>query len=96
LLGGHGVISVTSCVAPKQIVGMCRTAAQGDIAGARVINDTLLLLHKRLFVEGNPVPVKWAMAQMGLISSGIRLPLAPLSESFHEPVRQALRDAGCL
>ncbi|MDR2244691.1 MAG: 4-hydroxy-tetrahydrodipicolinate synthase [Burkholderiales bacterium] len=96
LLGGHGVISVTSCVAPKQIVAMCRAAARGDIANARAANDTLIPLHRKLFVEGNPVPVKWAMAQMGLISAGIRLPLAPLSEPFHEPLRQALRTAGCL
>ncbi|MCL2297152.1 MAG: 4-hydroxy-tetrahydrodipicolinate synthase [Proteobacteria bacterium] len=96
LLGGHGVISVTACVAPQQIAAMCRAAARGDIAKARALNDTLLPLHRKLFVEGNPVPVKWAMAQMGLISAGIRLPLAPLSESFHEPLRQALRAAGCL
>ncbi|MDR2711151.1 MAG: 4-hydroxy-tetrahydrodipicolinate synthase [Burkholderiales bacterium] len=96
LLGGHGVISVTSCVAPRQIVAMCRAAARGDIGEARAQNDILLPLHRKLFVEGNPVPVKWAMAQMGLISPGIRLPLAPLSESYHEPLRQALRAAGCL
>ncbi|MDR0247106.1 MAG: 4-hydroxy-tetrahydrodipicolinate synthase [Burkholderiales bacterium] len=96
LLGGHGVISVTACVAPKQIAAMCHAAARGDIAKARAANDTLLPLHRKLFVEGNPVPVKWAMAQMGLISAGIRLPLAPLSEPFHEPLRQALRAAGCL
>jgi 4-hydroxy-tetrahydrodipicolinate synthase len=96
LLGGHGVISVTACVAPKQIAAMCRAAACGGIAKARALNDTLLPLHRKLFVEGNPVPVKWAMAQMGLISAGIRLPLAPLSEPFHEPLRQALRAAGCI
>ncbi len=96
LLGGHGVISVTSCVAPQQIAAMCRAAAHGDIAGARAANDALIPLHRKLFVEGNPVPVKWAMAQMGLISPGIRLPLVPLSEPFHEPLRQALRAAGCL
>ncbi|MDR2172955.1 MAG: 4-hydroxy-tetrahydrodipicolinate synthase [Burkholderiales bacterium] len=96
LLGGHGVISVTSCVAPRQIAAMCRAAACSDIAKARALNDTLLPLHRELFVEGNPVPVKWAMAQMGLISAGIRLPLAPLSEPFHKPLRQALRTAGCI
>ncbi|MDR0247461.1 MAG: 4-hydroxy-tetrahydrodipicolinate synthase [Burkholderiales bacterium] len=96
LLGGHGVISVTACVAPRQIAAMCRAAAHGDIIKARAANDTLIPLHRKLFVEGNPVPVKWAMAQMGLISAGIRLPLAPLSEPFHEPLRQALRAAGCL
>jgi 4-hydroxy-tetrahydrodipicolinate synthase len=96
LLGGHGVISVTACVAPEQIVAMCHAAARGDVAHARTVNDTLIPLHRKLFVEGNPVPVKWAMAQMGLISPGIRLPLAPLSEPFHEPLRQALRTAGCL
>ncbi|MCL2873052.1 MAG: 4-hydroxy-tetrahydrodipicolinate synthase [Betaproteobacteria bacterium] len=96
LLGGNGVMSVTSCVAPQQIVAMCRAAAGGDIAQARAVNNTLLPLHRKLFVEGNPVPVKWAMAQMGLISGGLRLPLAPLSEPFHESLRQALRAAGCL
>ncbi|MCL2309038.1 MAG: 4-hydroxy-tetrahydrodipicolinate synthase [Proteobacteria bacterium] len=95
LLGGHGVISVTACVAPQQIAAMCAAAARGDIAKARAVNDSLLPLHRKLFVEGNPVPVKWAMAEMGLISAGIRLPLAPLSEPFHEPLRQALRAAGC-
>ncbi len=96
LLGGHGVISVTACVAPAKIVAMCAAAVAGDIKTARAINDTLLPLHRRLFVEGNPVPVKWAMAQMGLIASGIRLPLAPLSEKFHQPLREALIEAGCL
>ncbi|MDR1530038.1 MAG: 4-hydroxy-tetrahydrodipicolinate synthase [Burkholderiales bacterium] len=96
LLGGHGVISVAACVAPAKIVAMCAAAAQGDIKTARAINDNLLSLHRRLFVEGNPVPVKWAMAQMGLISPALRLPLAPLSETFHQTVREALVEAGCL
>lgn len=96
LLGGHGTISVTACVAPAKIVAMCAAAAAGDVKTARTINDSLLPLHRRLFVEGNPVPVKWAMAQMGLISPGLRLPLAPLSEQFHQSLREALIEAECL
>ncbi len=96
LLGGHGTISVTACVAPAKIVAMCAAAAIGNIKVACAINDKLLLLHRRLFIEGNPVPVKWAMAQMGLIPSGIRLPLAPLAEQFHRPLREALIEAECL
>jgi len=94
LLGGHGVISVTANVAPRLMQEMCAAALGGDIARARAANDRLLGLHTKLFVEGNPVPVKWAMVQMGLIQAGIRLPLVPLSANFHETVRQAMRQAG--
>lgn len=94
LLGGHGVISVTANAAPKQMSDMCRAAIAGDVVGARTINQTLLGLHRDLFVEANPIPVKWVLAQMGRIGNGIRLPLTPLSESRHELVRQAMRQAG--
>ncbi|WP_137938988.1 4-hydroxy-tetrahydrodipicolinate synthase [Chitinivorax sp. B] len=94
LLGGHGVITVTGNVAPKLMHELCEKALAGDIAGARTINDRLQGLHKHLFVEANPIPVKWAAQQMGLIKSGIRLPLTPLSTSNHQVVKQALRDAG--
>ena len=94
LLGGHGVISVTANVAPRLMQEMCAAALSGDIARARAANDRLLGLHSKLFVEGNPVPVKWVMVQMGLIPSGIRLPLVPLSANFHETLREAMRQAG--
>jgi 4-hydroxy-tetrahydrodipicolinate synthase len=94
LMGGHGVISVTANVAPRLMQEMCAAALSGDIARARAANNRLLGLHTKLFVEGNPVPVKWALVQMGLIAPGIRLPLVPLSANFHETVRVAMREAG--
>ncbi|MEK7438759.1 MAG: 4-hydroxy-tetrahydrodipicolinate synthase [Pseudomonadota bacterium] len=94
LMGGHGVISVTANVAPRLMHEMCAAALSGDIARARAANNRLLGLHSKLFVEGNPIPVKWALEQMGLIESGIRLPLVPLSENFHEVIRTAMRQAG--
>lgn len=94
LMGGHGVISVTANVAPRLMQEMCVAALSGDIARARAANNRLLGLHTKLFVEGNPVPVKWALVQMGLIAPGIRLPLVPLSANFHETVRVAMREAG--
>ncbi len=94
LLGGHGVISVTANVAPRLMHEMCAAALVGDVKKARELNLRLLPLHQRLFVETNPAPVKWAMAQMGLIEGGLRLPLAPLSERCHDTVREALAEAG--
>jgi 4-hydroxy-tetrahydrodipicolinate synthase len=94
LLGGHGVISVTANVAPKLMHQMCAAALVGDVKRARELNLRLLALHQRLFVEANPIPVKWALAEMGMIEPGIRLPLVPLSERFHQPVREALHEAG--
>lgn len=94
LLGGHGVISVTANAAPRLMHEMCSAALAGDIAGARDINNRLMGLHRHLFCEANPIPVKWVVQQMGLINTGIRLPLTPLSEAFHEPVRGAMRQAG--
>lgn len=96
LLGGHGVISVTANVAPKLMREMCAAAFAGELERAREINFRLLKLHARLFVEANPIPVKWALAQMDLINGAIRLPLTPLSESHHETLRDALRSAGIL
>ncbi len=95
-MGGHGIISVTANVAPKLMSEMCKAALGGDIAAARERNDRLLPLHRRLFVEANPIPVKWALAEMGMIQPDLRLPLTPLSAQFHEAVRAALREAGCL
>lgn len=96
LIGGHGCISVTANVAPRAMHEMCMAALAGDAAKARAINDRLQGLHKHLFCEANPIPVKWALAEMGLIQSGIRLPLTPLSSDCHERVRTALREAGVL
>jgi 4-hydroxy-tetrahydrodipicolinate synthase len=94
LLGGHGVISVTANVAPRLMHEMCAAALSGDVARARDTNHRLLPLHRNLFLEANPIPVKWAVQQMGLIRGGIRLPLTPLSASCHEQVREAMRHAG--
>jgi 4-hydroxy-tetrahydrodipicolinate synthase len=94
LMGGRGVISVSANVAPRLMQKMCTAALSGDIKRAREANDRLLGLHTKLFVEANPIPVKWALAQMGLIEPGIRLPLVPLSANFHEVVREAMRQAG--
>ena len=94
LLGGHGVISVTANVAPRLVHQMCVAALAGDVRKARELNFKLLPLHQKLFVEANPIPVKWAVAQMGLIGAGIRLPLTPMSAQFNEVVAEAMRHAG--
>ncbi len=94
LLGGQGTISVTANVAPRLMHEMCAAAIAGDLKRAREINFRLLGLHRQLFLEANPIPVKWAVAQLGLIERGLRLPLTTLSREFHEPVRAAMRDAG--
>lgn len=91
LLGGHGIVSVTANVAPKLMHKMCMAAFDNDLITARQINNQLLRLHQDLFIEANPIPVKWAVAQMGLISAGIRLPLTPLSSQHHETVREAMK-----
>ena len=96
LLGGHGVISVTANVAPKLMSEMCAAALSGDLAKARRINNQLLSLHFKLFVEPNPVPVKWALSNAGRIKGGIRLPLVPLSKQNQQAVQNALQEAGCL
>jgi 4-hydroxy-tetrahydrodipicolinate synthase len=94
LLGGDGVISVTANVAPRLMHEMCAAALAGDVARAREANNRLLPLHRNLFLEANPIPVKWAVQQMGLIQGGIRLPLTPLSAACQEAVREAMRHAG--
>ena len=86
LAGGHGVISVTANVAPAAMREMCSLALRGDEEGARVVDARLRNLHAALFFESNPIPVKWALHDMGLIPPGIRLPLTPLSASLHERV----------
>lgn len=94
LMGGKGVISVTANVAPKLMHALCEAAVSGDVSTARAINEKLLALHQKLFVEANPIPVKWVLQQMGLIKSGIRLPLVPLSPAYHDTLRIAMRSAG--
>ena len=93
LVGGHGVISVTANVAPRLMHEMCDAAVRGEVRRARDLNDRLMPLHKSLFVEPNPIPVKWAAQRLGLIDGGIRLPLTPLSAGCQESVRNAMRHA---
>lgn len=96
LLGGKGNISVTANVAPRLMSTLCQAALDGDVAKVRKYNGMLADLNRQLFVEANPIPVKWALAEMGRIQLGYRLPMTPLSEQYHERVRLALREAGLL
>jgi 4-hydroxy-tetrahydrodipicolinate synthase len=92
--GARGVISVTANVAPRRMHEACKAALAGDLAEARTIDASLQPLHKDLFVEANPVPVKWAMTRMGMIGNAIRLPLVELAAAHHETVLRAMRAAG--
>ena len=94
LQGGHGAISVTANVAPKLMHEMCVASFAGDLITARAVNNKLLRLHCDLFVEANPIPVKWAVAQMGLMDTGLRLPLTQLSAQYHQVIRDAMHQAG--
>ena len=94
LLGGHGTISVTANVAARGMHEMSMAGMAGAVRKAREINFRLLGLHRQLFVEANPIPVKWALARMGLMSDTLRLPLTVLSAEFHERLRNALGEAG--
>jgi 4-hydroxy-tetrahydrodipicolinate synthase len=96
LAGANGDISVTANVAPAAMHAMCAAALAGDRARAIELDQALQCLHAGLFVEANPIPVKWALAEMGRIEAGIRLPLTWLSEACHDDVRAALRQAGVL
>jgi 4-hydroxy-tetrahydrodipicolinate synthase len=96
LLGFHGDISVTANVAPEGMARMCAAALAGDAEAAAAIDADLAGLHRALFVEPNPIPVKWALQELGLIDEGIRLPLVPLDPAFHDDVRAALRAAGLI
>lgn len=96
LLGGAGVISVTANVAPRQMAQMCRAALEGNLALARKLNNQLLSLHMKLFVEPNPQPVKWALARMGRIPGGVRLPMVPMSPQHAPAIEAALKEAGVL
>ena len=90
------MISVTANVAPRLMHEMCAAALSGDREKAAEIDARLAALHKALFVESNPIPVKWAVQQMGLAGPGIRLPMTPLSSRYHETVRQAMKLAGVI
>ena len=96
LLGFDGDISVTANVAPEGMARMCAAALAGDAETAAAIDADLAALHRALFVEPNPIPVKWALAELGLIDEGIRLPLVPLDPAFHDEVRAAIKSAGLL
>lgn len=96
LLGGHGVISVTANVAPKLMHEMCVAAMAGNVKNACEINAKLFGLHQKLFVEANPIPVKWVLQQMSLIKAGIRLPMMNLSTRYHDVLRAAMRQAGLI
>ncbi|MCB1798680.1 MAG: 4-hydroxy-tetrahydrodipicolinate synthase [Gammaproteobacteria bacterium] len=96
LLGADGDISVTANIAPAAMHAMCAAALAGDSARAEQLDAPLAGLHRDLFLEANPIPVKWALAEMGLIERGIRLPLTWFSESFHGQLRAAMQQAGIL
>ena len=96
LLGGDGVISVTANVAPRLMHAMCVAALGGNAAGAVALNNRMMGLHRHLFCEANPIPVKWAVQQLGLMGGGIRLPLTPLAPQYHEQVREAMQQAGAV
>lgn len=96
LLGGKGNISVTANVAPRAMADLCAAALRGDGQTARALNEQLMPLHRNLFLEANPIPVKFALHEMGLMAEGIRLPLTWLSETCQDHVRQALRQSGVL
>jgi len=96
LAGGQGVISVTANIAPMAMSRMCDAALAGDAEAAIGIDQKLAGLHRDLFLEANPIPVKWALAEMGLISLGIRLPLTWFSEPYHDSLRNSMRQAGII
>ncbi|HHM06278.1 MAG TPA: 4-hydroxy-tetrahydrodipicolinate synthase [Gammaproteobacteria bacterium] len=96
LAGAKGVISVSANLAPRAMHEMCAAALAGDRSRAEALDRSLGGLHQGLFVESNPIPVKWALAELGRIAPGIRLPLTPLSETCHDTVRDAMRRAGVL
>lgn len=96
LLGAKGNISVTANVAPKQMSDVCEAALAGEKEKAQRLNQQIANLHNILFCESNPIPVKWALHEMGYISTGLRLPLTPLAEQYREPIRNSLKAAGII
>lgn len=96
LMGGKGNISVTANIAPRLMHELCVAAMSDNVAKARSIQYQLLAVHKAMFTEANPIPVKWALHEMGKVTAGIRLPLTPLSPALREPLKKALKQAGLL
>ena len=96
LVGGKGVISVTANVAPRLMADMCEAAVSGEPARARSLDDDLASLHDALFLEANPIPVKWALHEIGLMANGIRMPLTPLAEAYRPQLRRALEQLDLL
>jgi 4-hydroxy-tetrahydrodipicolinate synthase len=96
LCGGQGNVSVTANIAPRAMSQLCKAAIAGDAEGAMEIQRKLMPVHKWLFVEANPIPLKWAMARMGLCGPHLRLPMTPLAAQHHAGVEAALRSAGLL
>jgi len=96
LCGGHGNISVTANVAPRLMRELCAAALAGDVRRAMEVQFRLMPVHKQLFVEANPIPVKWAMARMGLCGATLRLPMTPLQSAYEAQVEAALRASGLL
>lgn len=94
LNGAKGVISVTANVAPLKMHEMCEAALNGNKSVAEKINQELMMLHQRLFLESNPIPTKWVLHTMGKIQNGIRLPLLPLDSKYHQEVKEAMQNAG--
>jgi 4-hydroxy-tetrahydrodipicolinate synthase len=92
--GGHGVVTVSGNVAPRQLASLCRLAREGKSDEARALDATLQPLNRMLFIESNPIPVKWAVSEMGLMEPHIRLPLTPFSARYHDEMRAAMRTAG--
>lgn len=95
-LGGHGEISVTANVVPKMTSQMCELIADGKVEEARQIDEQMMPLHRDLFLESNPIPVKWAVAKMGLMQGYIRLPLTELDEQYHSAITEALSGVGAI
>ena len=96
LEGAKGTISVTANVAPAKLSAMALAAINGDAETSKAIDEELQGLHQKLFLESNPIPVKWALAQMGKIEAGIRLPMTPFSENYHDELRAVMHQAGVI
>ena len=92
--GGHGVVTVSGNVAPRQVARLCQLAREGKTDEAKALDDSLQPLNKALFIESNPIPVKWAVSEMGLMEPHIRLPLTPYADKYHQDMRSAMHTAG--
>lgn len=96
LAGAKGNISVTANVMPRKMHELCKLAAEGRVDEAKALNDSLMVLHDNLFIESSPIPVKYALNQMGLIPEGLRLPLTALDSQYHSVLQAALKEVGAL